>query len=384
MYISAHLFNRHGKNIIAKLYLLEVFRYNYNPNKPFHKSTWVPEDIFATNDIRIAYATARTLCSYHADDKELYHDIIASFLSHLNILSKNTSDFLQLKNSRLERLRDFSKTAQIGELAQGTNSLFIQDKLNYPYVVDFHLFHKLVYKIPYGKGKTPDFVILDKNLNETGLFESKGESAKKSGIAGKLQKALIQLRGITKPCADHLIPCCTKFTDDRTDAAKSSIHYNIFSNDCSKDKPQPLKILRMSYVSWFYLVGDFKRASELLSDENLTPLLPQQAAENIIYDLEFDNNGQKVYWVKHNFGRTFLTPELILHYEFWSDEIFEGPLRIGIYEEAVKRLINNSLEGDNFTAAPSDESYERFADGTVIKIGRDNLKIVEEVTALKI
>lgn len=384
MYIGAHIFNRHGKNIIPKLYLLEVFIYNYNPNKPFHKSTQSPENEFATNDIRIAYATARALCSFHADDKELYNDVVASFLSHLNILTKDKSDFLQLKSSRLERLRDFSRTAQIGELAQGINSLFIQDQLKYPYIVDFHLFHKLVYKAPYGKGKTPDFVIFDEKRNATGLFESKGESAKKSGIAGKLQKALIQLRGIIKPCTDHLIPCCTKFMDNSTKGNKSAIHYNLFKNSCDKNKPDPLKILRMSYASWFYLVGDFKRASELLSDENLTSIIPQEATDTIIYDLEADNNGQKVYWVKNNSGRTFLTPELILHYEFWSGKFHQEPFRIGIYQAAVDRLVNNVLQYDNFVAASSDEIYERFADATVIKIGRDNTKIVEEVTALKI
>lgn len=384
MHIIAHLFNRHGRNIIPKLYRLEVFSYNYNPNKPFHKSTSVPEDVFPANDIRIAYATARALCSYHAEDKELYHDIVASFLSHLNILSKNESDFLQLKSSRLERLRDFSKTAQIGELAQGINSLFIQDRLNYPYVVDFHLFHKIVYKVPYGKGKTPDFVVLDENLDKTALFESKGESAKKSGIAGKLQKALVQLRSITKPCADYLIPCCTKFTDDTTHAAKSSIHYKIFANHCSKDRPDPLKILRMSYASWFYLVGDFKRARQLLNDESLAPIVPDQAADNIIYVLQPDNRGQKVYWVQNSFRRTLLTRELELYYEFWSGKTHEEPFRIGIYQAAVDRLVNNSPQLDDFAAAPSDESYQRFADATVIKIGRDNTPIAEQAAALKI
>jgi hypothetical protein len=377
MYIGAHFFTRHNTRIIPTLYLLNVFKYNYDASKPFYKSTSELEKDFTTNDLRIAYATARALCSYHADDKELYFDIVASFLSHLNFLDKNTTDFLQLKKSRLERLRDFSKATQIGELAQGINSVFVQDRLNYPYVVDFHLFHQRIYRIPYRKGKTPDFLILNKNRNKIGLFESKGEAAKNSGIAGKLQGALIQLKSILKPCVDELVPCCTKFTDNSTDANKSSIHYNIFPNDCSENQPEPLRILRMSYASWFYLVGDFKRASELLLPEGLTPIIPGEATDNITYDLDTDNNKKEVYWVNHNFGRTSLTNALRLNYEFWSDENNIAPFRIGIYKSVVDQLLNNLLINENINNTTSDEIYERFADATLIKIGKDNLEEVE-------
>jgi len=191
MYLELNSTNDFYKAIELKE--LEVYKYEFEINATKIKiKDKTQEDNFQTNLIRIAYATARTLCSFHADNKELYFDVISSILSHLNFIEPNDhrTSFL-LKRDRLNRLRDFSQTGRTGELAQGINYLFVQERLDYPFIIDYHLFcDRLSITID---GRTPDFVLLDKNLTKIGLFESKGEAAILDTVKGKLSSAMKQL-----------------------------------------------------------------------------------------------------------------------------------------------------------------------------------------------
>jgi hypothetical protein len=353
---------------------LEVYRYNYNALKPFYKTTRVNEADYETNQLRIAYATARTLCSYHLDKKELYFDIIASLLSHLNFVTKNTNSYLQIYESRYKRLRDFSKTTRIGELAQGVNALFVQDRLNYPYVIDFHYFHEKVYGTPYGVGSTPDFVVLNNDLRKVGLFESKGEGAVTStitGINGKLNDALTQLEVITNPCAEELIPICARFEQNNDDEKNSSIHYSIITRTCVQPTP-PLRILRMHYASWFYLIGDFTRATQLLEEKGFDNL-----ENDTRYIAGIDDQEKEVYWVRQFLplnledekGQTTFGISL-------RNLFYRSNFRIGIYKSVINILLNDNLNDGNLLENgiiyPKDnnEEYQRFSDGTLIRLSR--------------
>ncbi len=348
---------------------LKVYRYNYSQLQPFYKTKREVENDYETNQLRIAYATARTLCSYHLDKKELYFDIIASILSHLNFVTKNSNNYLQIYESRYKRLRDFSKTTRIGELAQGINALFVQDRLNYPYVIDFHYFYEKVYGTPYGDRSTPDFVVLNEDFRKVGLFESKGEGAVSStitGINGKLNDALTQLKVITKPCAEELIPICARFEQNNDDKKNSSIHYSIITKACFKQTP-PLRILRMHYASWFYLIGDFTRANQLLEDKEFDDL-----EKDVRYTPGTDDQKIDVYWVSSFLPLNLEDEKGQTAFGISVRRLFyRSNFRIGIYKSVIKIIINDNLSEDGIKYSKENtEEIHRFSDGTLIELRR--------------
>ncbi|WP_299253799.1 hypothetical protein [uncultured Lacinutrix sp.] len=332
----------------------EVFKYTH----PFVLKNKVVENDFDTNQLKIAYATARTLCSFHLDNKELYFDLIASLLSHLNFITKDKQDYLQIFESRYVRLRDFSKTTRIGELAQGVNYLFTQERLDYPYVVDFHLFHLKVYGTPYPKRSSPDFFVLKEDFSEIGLMESKGEGAKRNSISGKLQSALKQLENVKKPCVDALMPMCSRFEWETT-GKKSSINYAFIKKDCKTKDNFKLRILRLHYASWFYLVGDFNRVEQLLNIEGFDDL-----EGDVNYILDTTDKESPIYWVER--ARSFgFSKQFNIHVDMLTSTEF----KIGIYKKVIERILSNTTSVQTNFSSESDTEFERFRDGTVIKIG---------------
>lgn len=335
----------------------KVFKYTH----PFVLKNRIAEKDFDTDRLRIAYATARALCSSHLENKELYFDLIASLLSHFNFITKDKQDYLQIFESRYERLRDFSKTTRIGELAQGVNYSFTQERLDYPYVVDFHLFHLKVYGTPYPKISSPDFFVLKEDFSEIGLMESKGEGAKRNSILGnygKLQSALKQLENVKKPCVDALMPMCSRFEYETT-GKKSSINYAFIKKDCEAKDDFKLRILRLHYASWFYLVGDFKRVEQLLNIEGFDDLEGDST-----YTLDTTDKKNAIYWLEQ--ARSF---HFFKHLEINLEVFTPAQYKIGIYKKVIDRILsNNIIEQTNFPTE-SDTELARFRDGTVIKIG---------------
>lgn len=369
--LFVHLYAKHQHSFSLHNYKLEVYHYDYIASKPFYDKDKKKQTDFNTNQLRIAYATARTLCSYHLDKQELYFDIVASLLSQLNFITQNSKDYLQIFESRYERLRDFSKSTRIGELAQGINALFVQEELDYIYIVDFHYFYEKIYGKSFGKGSTPDFVALSENYKELALFESKGEGSKNKNVNGKYGKlygALQQLTTITKPCAKKLIPICTRFENDSKDAKNSAIHYSLVKKVC-KDSFTALRIFRMHYASWFYLVGDFTRATQLLQESGFDTITNGETTGNIIYELGTDNRDQEVFWVRLNPEIDWFSKALNFQLKGYVDLYFTN-FRIGIYRSVIEQLANNNLNNENAIELTNDEEYQRFADRTIIKIGK--------------
>lgn len=331
----------------------KVFKYTH----PFVLKNKVVENDFDTNQLKIAYATARTLCSFHLDNKELYFDLIASLLSHFNFITKDKQDYLQIFESRYVRLRDFSKTTRIGELAQGVNYLFTQERLDYPYVVDFHLFHQQVYGTPYSERSSPDFFVLKEDFSEIGLMESKGEGAKRNSISGKLHSALKQLENVKKLCVDALMPMCSRFEWETT-GEKSSINYAFIKKDCKTKDDIKLRILRLHYASWFYLVGDFNRVEQLLSPEGFEDLEGDPT-----YTLDNTDKENPIYWVER--ARSFGFSK---HFNIHVDMLSPTEFKIGIYKKVIDRILSNATSEETNFPTESDTEFERFRDGTVIKI----------------
>jgi hypothetical protein len=368
------------RDIIKDLLSPLKFKVLYYPRSPFYHSSRIPKDDFKLNHLRIGYATARTLCTYHLDKTELYSDIIASLLSHLNFITVNTNNYLQLKQSRLNRLRDFSKTTRVGELAQGINYLFVQDRLDFLYIIDFHFFCNLFGITIDSSDKSPDFVILNKDFSKLGLFESKGEASKTqnvTGIHGKLNNALNQLKTIINPCATVLFPLCTRFEhngeeidnlNERTiqQNLNSTIHYSVIIKECFIEPEFQIRIFKQHYASWFYLAADFERTTQLIS------------ANGIFIDISGNNYYQFdeqdfFYWVTIPPNNIQLIDNRIKGFVV-SDRSYT--FKIGIYKAVVDKLVNFESEL-NFAienvSRNENYNYEIFSDGTAIKMS-DKIK----------
>lgn len=362
MYINLEIFSS-SFNEATEIKKLNVFKYEYNSSKErVKKKSKKKEDDFKTNLLRVSYATARTLCSLHIDNKELYFDIIASIFSHLNFIEPNDprESFL-LKKDRLNRLRDFSQTGRTGEMGQALNYLFVQERLGFPYIIDYHLFcDRLKIKI---KGRTPDFVLLNPQLNKIGLFESKSEAAISDNITTKLNDAMKQLKiGKQKLLlnkklyAKNLYPVCTKFLFNHPEI--SSINYCDIEFSDDSDKFSPNDILKAHYASWFYLVGDFTRATMLSKGENISSL---EGLGDVVYD---GQNDEEIYWVSYIRNTQFINT-LGLHVLFASKE---KDFKIGIKKEFVNRLINSNDNEMPIQKEITEGDMQWFCDGTVLKI----------------
>ncbi|TBH76269.1 hypothetical protein EWU22_01600 [Aquirufa nivalisilvae] len=320
---------------------------------------------FKTNELRIAYATARTLCSYHLDKKELYFDIIASLLGHFNLITRNNHQYLNLKSDRLKRLRDFSKTSRIGELAQGINYLFVQERLNYPFIIDFHLFQEKSKK-PASHKKTPDFVTLNIDFSQIGLLESKGEAQKGfkiTGKNGKLKEALVQLESANWPSVNHLIPCCVRFEEDIS-SLKSGIHYSKIRKKQIKNSELQLRMFKQHFASWFYLVGDFTRASILIDGGNIENLENDER-----YEIGTDDKAEKIYWLKRPISINFDIEGEKSSIHLYTHFIHQNDFNIGIYESVITQIVRGNLDNKTFPFSINSEgNYKRFADGTLIRL----------------
>lgn len=350
---------------------LEV--YKYFPDC-FYKQKRIKEQNFSLDIFDLSYSTARTLCSYHLTERELYFDIIASMLSHLNFIDNSSNDFL-LSESRYKRLRDFSKTTRIGEMAQGTNAFFVAKQLNYPYIIDFDLAkdQTFVNLNIQTSGRSPDFVIINKDLNKIGLFESKGTMGGiVSGKNGFLSDAMEQIDAVEQPCFDSSIPVCTKFSHNNNfnqlknyRNTPSSINYALIERECT-DSIDLKKLFKLHYASWFYLVGDFDRVNSLLEEGSIAAI----ANQDDIYDLDDETDkGNPIYWVKTPFRNIFSTINSELSIFIGISTFFKksSDFKIGIYKKIIDNLLSSS--NSEFTIPDSNISYLRkYPDGTLLFI----------------
>lgn len=343
MYFSLGVFKKRFSRSDLRNYSLAVFR--YTPDL-FYKRPRITESDFDLDIVDIAYSTARTLCTYHLTSKELYFDIVASMLSHLNFVDTSHSNLL-LSASRYNRLRDFSKNSRIGEMAQGINTFFVAKRLEFPFIIDFNLAKEKTAHILniQTKSKMPDFVVMHRGLEKIGLYESKGTmTGTVTGKNGFLCDAMEQIDAVECPCFDYALPVCTKFESNNDDSSlqisgntKSSINYALIEYDCS-DERDLLKLTQLHYASWFYLVGDFERVSTILENGQIATL---EGDENYELDNETDKQNP-IYWVKRNFFDLSLSLDFdISLFIGMNSNSTENIFKIGIYKYIIDNLSAN-------------------------------------------
>ena len=359
-------------------YKFEV--YEHQPPNFYNEDKQKDNPDFKIDIIELAYSTARTLCSYHVTDKELYFDIISSLLSHFNIVERNKKDYFVINESRYQRLRDFSRTTRIGELAQAINALFVSKRLKFPFIIDFDLAKEKTKSTLnlQTKGKTPDFVVLNSNLTQIGLFESKGSAGQEPRITAKngyLYKALKQIEDITSPlCIHNHIPSCVRFENNKNvtkainknQIKNSTIHYSLIKTECLNINESSI-LFNLHYASWFYLIGDFQRVDNILEDKLIDNILEEN---DNFYELDTTTDEKHpIFWVKERFRSNFISSygEINTYLTITSRYFRDGELKIGIYKQVIDKLINFEKTKLNYPTVNT-ESLKRFPDGTLIQI----------------
>ena len=372
----------HGRIRFRNINSLTKYKFQvFNHKSPdfYDKDKSKEEDDFSLDILDIGYMTARTLCSYHLNNKELYFDLMSSLFSHFNIVRKDANDYFKVSESRIFRLRDFSRTTRIGELAQGINSLFVGRRLDFPYIIDFDLAKNITSTTLniQTNGKSPDFLILNRSLSEIGLFESKGSAGKEAKITsnnGYLKKAYDQLIAVTNPCFKNLIPICVRFEHNNDilppnspiNTKGSSIHYELITQNCNANNDVET-LYKLHYASWFYLVGDFNRVSSILLDGNIEPI-ESENDPNYELDTTTDKNNP-IYWVKRNFLDTDLTMgNTRLYLDIYLAKSPYSSFKIGIYKSVIDKILDFNIATENITLGIDIPYLKVFADNTVIKI----------------
>lgn len=310
------------------------------------------------NCARLTYALARTLSSSYLTYHEFLLDVIGSCITLRNVVS-DTSPAFRLKDSRLNSLRDFTRSSKVGEIAQAIAYLFSQDHLDRPVVVDFHqYFVNRGLAVP-SKDTTPDFIIhgrlLDGNIS---LLESKGTEINTSSVKGMLKNGLTQCSNGSSISAAHgfnvtnKYVACTELSVDSM-ADNTTIHY-VDPEQFPKSREFDDSILRMHYASWFYLVSDFENCDRLVRGDNI------EINSNLYSNIDFEGES---YLVKKN---------TISNLIFNTGRKSTSTNFIGISTRIVDLLSGQRTfkELPFFKNSSENTLVNLFADGTIVSVGQ--------------
>lgn len=323
------------------------------------------------NGWRLSIAMARTLCNQHIGIPELYFDIMQSIFS-LQFLINGANNNIRLNSNRLNRLRDFSRTNKVGEVAQAMTWLYLVEESNFPFVNDFELFCTNNGIVIPPNSSTPDFIAQDTNkTTNICIAESKGKLINSPAtIKSKLKKGLNQCdvgEILVNTTGTHTVVkklCfCSEFSRE-IDATNSQLHF------VDPDKPvnnidYSDYIFRAHYSNWFYLIGDFNNADKLLKGNNI------EFNEKVFTKKEIQG---EVYWVTNFVDKVFssfrninsnIRPLILI-----SDYLLSNKINIGISEKVVNSLKNKDIEKFDYIAPKSDKDIF-FKDGTILT-GMDN------------
>lgn len=313
---------------------------------------------FSFNGWELADAIARTICSQHLNNREYWADFISNLLG-LNLIIHSNQPNARLNSSRINLLRDFSRTSRIGEIAQGLTYLYLRKQQGCSIINDYKFFclSNNIY-IP-ANTSTPDFVAQNSMLTtDVCLAESKGtETISSKSIKEKLAESMSQctigeaiLHGEGTYNVIKKLGFCFELSDE-LDTIDSKLHF-VDPENPPKQSLENYMPLRLHYATWFYMVGDFKNVDRLLNDE------PIKWDPNYYHTAEI--NGEE-YWFLYRLPNTFykLFEDESYFFRFWS---------VGISFKVIQMLQNKSysqLKEFKFQNE-SMEVYEIFSDGTAL------------------
>jgi hypothetical protein len=256
-------------------------------------------------------STARAILSSNLSLDTLLEAYSCFYKFQSIINTKNP--ILTLNKGMVENLRDFSKTAKLGELAQGVTWLVSQNILSYPFIIDYHGFLHNKGLQTTSMDKSPDYILSKKtNTSQISLIESKcqykqGNKSSKS----KLKKALEQckvganfINGLpSKYQVNKYYGLCLNIKDEQSIFSSEVDFVDPESESENRDVPSD-DIIRYHYASWFLLYCDMENFSKLKSDKPI-------ARKQRMYSL-FNYNELSYYVYQGALSVTFMTPKEVL------------------------------------------------------------------------
>lgn len=323
---------------------------------------------FSFNGWELADAMARTVCSRHIDKPEYWADFISSLLE-LTCLIHNTRPNARISSSRIERLRDFSRTGRIGEIAQGLTFLNLRKSEGYKFISDFEFFCLLNnIDIP-AQTATPDFIAQKASNNDLCLAESKGiQTSATSSVKSALAKAMSQCVSGENIIQKHggfnvtkKLGYCFELSDENA-YQDSKMHF-VDPIHPSQERYERYELIRIHYATWFYMIGDFPNAQNLLQRGMIS--------FNKRYYKSIEIDGEP-YWILHRFPhslRRFIDNELpFFNFRHYRDDYLFGNWTVGISSTIIDMLTENFLDIINEInfKNKSSEGYELFSDGTML------------------
>ncbi len=320
---------------------------------------------------KLYLSIARTIISRSIRSEFLIFEGLSTFFKY-HYLIDHSNKILTLDKYNFENLRDFSKTARLGELAQGLTFIVAQEVLSFPIVVDFEGFLEEQGVTINKRNKTPDFILQNSSNYNLGLIESKGQYASRNSYSKMvLKKALEQCtsgrniikNNLPKYSIQKSYGLCVQMRNDldTRDSSKIQIvdpEYNE-SNEESNEE-----VIRYHYAAWFILMGDFEMVEKLLSKEklqlNLDNYIEVKINNRIFLFLDY---GKRRYLIR---DLNFRTSKIFPWY-WWFDNL---PTRLGILKDVLDNLQNREQQFSeiDFNVFEDEEvgtEYTYFMDGTI-------------------
>jgi hypothetical protein len=317
--------------------------------------------------IKLSVAMGRTILSIDPCNIDLVFQVVSSFFNMQSIIDTKAKN-LRVADSTMGKFRDFSLSGRVGELAQAINYIFVQEVLKKPLVVDFEGFlirEGYIKKCPY-IGKSPDFISGSIGSNKITLIESKGAcpDIERLQLKTKLREGLEQCDEAQQYFTVNKLPVNVQnsFASgvwfSKSSKWNTAIHFSDPDYNDLDYLLDPMQLFRYHYASWFALLGYYRQAIELVSNENVSIEEPDEIIE--IGDEKFyilDVSDYYPYYMGY---------ELIMIFS----GVYRSRLRFGISQKIWNILKNhngiNIEKEEYYFEAISNEDYELFADGTII------------------
>lgn len=325
-------------------------------------------DKMEISPIKLSVALGRTILSIDPRNIDLIFQVVSSFFNMQSIIDTKSKN-LRVADSTMGKFRDFSLSGRIGELAQAINYIFAQEILKKPLVVDFKGFlirEGYIKKYPY-IGKSPDFVSGSLGFNKITLIESKGACPNKERLLLKirLRQGLEQCDEAQQYFVANKLPVIVQnsfasgvWFSTQSSKWNTAIHFSDPDYNDLDYSIDPMKLFRYHYASWFSLLGYYRQAIELVSNENISIKEPEETitiGDEKFYILEVSN-----YYFYYIFY------ELISRF----GGFYRNRLKFGISKKIWNILkshnANNIKNEEYYFEAISNEKYELFTDGTII------------------
>lgn len=311
----------------------------------------IENGVIDISKFQLAISTAKSILSRsHCYSSEV-SAFARSYLLTIPFLISEKDGFLALHNENKDILKDFSKSARIGEIAQGVNYFFAKDYLGAHAIYDFKYYASVKKSITENcKGRTPDYVLCYPD-GTISLLESKGTT--KANPTDCLFSGREQCKNGKEYLEKHAIAVKNSYVSTvsfGTSSPYMTRHTHVYYTDPEYENGQVNENLNTDllyeYSKWFYLAGN----------RNVTEILMR--GQTLSYEdyrlLSNNRDGQPIIIYSWNT-------------EFGTDT---NPVRVslGIQPFLLEYLVKGNPDLLKNNLSERTDMTESFADGTFIKI----------------